>query len=114
MTLSRATALVVSDLDGTLLHQETYSFDEALPGIASLKERQIPVILVSSKTRAEIEPIREALGLEDPFVVENGGAAYIPRGAFEEAVGVLDFFGTVRRRPVGHTLRASGGHSRKT
>ena len=93
MTLSRATALVVSDLDGTLLHQETYSFDEALPGIASLKERQIPVILVSSKTRAEIEPIREALGLEDPFVVENGGAAYIPRGAFEAAVGVRDSSG---------------------
>ncbi len=73
MTSSRGTAVVVSDLDGTLLHRETYSFDEALPGIASLKERAIPVILVSSKTRAEIEPIREALGLEDPFVVENGG-----------------------------------------
>ena len=93
MTTSRGTAVVVSDLDGTLLHRETYSFDEALPGIASLKEREIPIILVSSKTRAEIEPIREALGVEDPFVVENGGAAYIPRGTFEETEGVRDASG---------------------
>jgi mannosyl-3-phosphoglycerate phosphatase len=87
------TAVVVSDLDGTLLHRDTYAFEEALPGIALLKKSRIPVILVSSKTRAEIEPIREALGLEDPFVVENGGAAYIPRGTFEETVGKRDTSG---------------------
>jgi mannosyl-3-phosphoglycerate phosphatase len=34
----------------------------------------------------EIEVLREAIGNEDPFVVENGGAAYIPRGYFERAV----------------------------
>ena len=87
------TAVVVSDLDGTLLHRDTYAFEEALPGIALLKKSRIPVILVSSKTRAEIEPIREALGLEDPFVVENGGAAYIPRGTFEVTAGVWDTSG---------------------
>jgi mannosyl-3-phosphoglycerate phosphatase len=93
MSAPRLTAVVVSDLDGTLLHRDTYSFDEALPSIASLKKRGIPVILVSSKTRAEIEPIREELGVEDPFVVENGGAAYIPRGTFEETVGKRDTSG---------------------
>jgi mannosyl-3-phosphoglycerate phosphatase len=86
-------AVVVSDLDGTLLHRDTYSFEEALPGIAALKKRGIPIVLVSSKTRAEVEPIREELGVEDPFVVENGGAAYIPRGTFEETVGKRDTSG---------------------
>lgn len=47
-----------------------------------------------------MEPIREALALEDPFVVESGGAAYVPRGYFEENVGVRDTSGRydVRRR----------------
>lgn len=93
MSKSRVTAVVLSDLDGTLLHPETYSFDEALPAIASLKDRRIPIVLVSSKTRAEIEPIREALDVEDPFVVENGGATYLPRGLFEEPGGELDTSG---------------------
>lgn len=93
MTTARATAVVISDLDGTLLHRENYSFEEALPQIAALKRRNIPIVLVSSKTRAEMEPIREALGIEDPFIVENGGAVYIPRGTFGESVGERDTSG---------------------
>jgi mannosyl-3-phosphoglycerate phosphatase len=81
---------VVSDIDGTLLDKETYSFDEARPALAALAERNIPVVLVSSKTRAEIEPLREELALDDPFVVENGGAAYLPRGYLDEEVGTRD------------------------
>ncbi len=89
----KTSGVVVSDLDGTLLDSENYSFDDARPALAALREGQVPVILVSSKTRAEIEPLREALELEDPFVVENGGAAYVPRGTFNEEIGALDASG---------------------
>ncbi len=89
----KSSGVVVSDLDGTLLDRESYSFDDARPALAALRESRVPLILVSSKTRAEIEPLREALELEDPFVVENGGAAYVPRGTFEEDVGTPDTSG---------------------
>lgn len=63
---------VFTDLDGTLLDHDTYSFDAALPAIEALKARGIPVILASSKTEAEMAPIADALGLDTPMIVENG------------------------------------------
>lgn len=70
--------VIFSDIDGTLLDFETYSFAKAEEALRELRQRRIPLILASSKTRAEIEPIRECLGIEDPFIVENGGALYVP------------------------------------
>jgi mannosyl-3-phosphoglycerate phosphatase len=78
--VSRARTIVVSDLDGTLLRHEDYAPGEALPAIALLRERGIPLILASSKTRAEMEAIRAALDVFDPFIVENGGALLWPVG----------------------------------
>jgi mannosyl-3-phosphoglycerate phosphatase len=84
-------AVVVSDLDGTLLNHEDYSFREALPAIEQLRRRGIPVVLVSSKTRAEMEVLRDELRLEHPFIVENGGAAYLPEGYFSDADEVIEW-----------------------
>jgi mannosyl-3-phosphoglycerate phosphatase len=70
--------LVFSDLDGTLLDHDSYSFDAAMPALKLLAQRHIPVIPVSSKTRAEIVPIRTALGLHSAFIVENGAAVFLP------------------------------------
>jgi len=77
------TAMVIfTDLDGTLLDSTTYSFEAAHEALAELRERKIPLVLVSSKTRAEIEPIRVQLNNEHPFIVENGGAVVIPANYF--------------------------------
>lgn len=76
------TLVVFSDLDGTLLDGETYSFDAADDALEVLRARSIPVILVSSKTRAEIELLRSRLRNEHPFIVENGGAVIIPAAYF--------------------------------
>ncbi len=75
--------VVFTDLDGSLLDSMTYSFDSALQALEALRERQIPLVLVSSKTRAEIEPLRRRLGHRDPFIVENGAAVFVPQGLFE-------------------------------
>lgn len=75
--------LVFTDLDGSLLDGLTYSFDEAKHALHALQRRDIPLILVSSKTRAEMEPLRRRLRHRDPFIVENGAAVFIPRGTFE-------------------------------
>ena len=74
--------LLFTDLDGCLLDSDTYSFDEAKPALAALRAEEIPVILVSGKTRAEIEPLRERLGHQAPFIVENGAAVYVPLETF--------------------------------
>lgn len=74
--------VVFTDLDGTLLDSETYSWAAARPALEALRARGIPVILVSSKTRAEIEPLRCKLGHRDPFIVENGAAVFVPQGLF--------------------------------
>jgi mannosyl-3-phosphoglycerate phosphatase len=74
--------VVFSDLDGTLLDHSSYSFERARPALRLLQERKIPLVICTSKTRAEIEPIRSALDNADPFVSENGGAVFIPEGYF--------------------------------
>ncbi|MEW5723023.1 MAG: HAD-IIB family hydrolase [Thermodesulfobacteriota bacterium] len=72
--------LVFSDLDGTLLDHDTYSFEPARPALERLRETGTPLVLVSSKTRPELEAIRRELHNRDPYVVENGGAVFLPRG----------------------------------
>ena len=65
--------LVFSDLDGTLLDHQSYSFQGAEKALQRLLHHSIPLILTSSKTRAELETLREKLGLHTPFIAENGG-----------------------------------------
>jgi mannosyl-3-phosphoglycerate phosphatase len=74
--------LIFTDLDGTLLDQDTYSWKAARPALHRLRRRSVPWVLVTSKTRAEAELWRHRLGNEHPFIVENGGAAFIPAGYF--------------------------------
>jgi mannosyl-3-phosphoglycerate phosphatase len=73
--------LCITDLDGTLL-DANYSFEEARPALKELKDRQIPLIFCTSKTRAEVESYRLRLDNRHPFIVENGGALYIPESYF--------------------------------
>ena len=68
-----------SDLDGSLLDHYSYSFDAALPAVNALEELDIPLILVSSKTRAEILAVREQLANRHPFIVENGADVFVPQ-----------------------------------
>ncbi|MFQ5931059.1 MAG: HAD-IIB family hydrolase [Nitrospiraceae bacterium] len=74
--------VVFTDLDGTLLDSATYSFKAAEEALNFLRSHHIPVVLASSKTRAEIELIRNKLDLPHSFIVENGGGLYIPDGLF--------------------------------
>lgn len=73
--------VVFTDLDGTLLRHEDYDWLAARAALAELKRRRIPLVIASSKTRAEIVRWRSRLGNHDPFITENGGALCIPPGA---------------------------------
>jgi len=69
---------VFTDLDGTLLDHEDYSFAAARPALEKLRKRGIPLIFTTSKTRREIESLRDLLGFHDPFISENGGGGFFP------------------------------------
>ncbi|MGJ8646938.1 MAG: HAD-IIB family hydrolase [Marinomonas colpomeniae] len=71
--------LVFSDLDGTLLDHHTYSFEPALVALQSLKTLSIPCVINTSKTFHELISLRKELNHQDPFIVENGSAVYIPK-----------------------------------
>jgi len=70
--------LIFTDLDGTLLDHDTYGWEKAKPALALCRELRVPVILVSSKTRAEMNVSRLELNLDSPFISENGGGIFFP------------------------------------
>jgi mannosyl-3-phosphoglycerate phosphatase len=104
--------VVFTDLDGTLLDHSTYSFEPARPALEALAAAAVPVVLCTSKTRAETEHWRRALDNPHPFVVENGGAVLVPLGYFgpdprydriDGGYGILEF-----GRPIAEIRSALG------
>jgi len=89
--------VVFSDLDGTLLSHLEYDWSAAGPALAALEARGIPLVLASSKTRAEIEAWRERLDNHDPFISENGGALYAPIGSTPAGIAGAERVGDYER-----------------
>lgn len=70
--------LIITDIDGTLLRYRDYALGPAAEALEACRRQGVPVVLCSSKTRAEQIPLRHDLNLTTPFIVENGAAIYIP------------------------------------
>ena len=75
------TAIIFTDLDGTLLDHHDYGFDAAFPALQAIRDRDIPLILTTSKTLAEVVKINRALANPQPAIVENGCALCFPLDA---------------------------------
>ena len=73
---SNQKVLIFSDLDGTLLNRDTFSFDEIKNYILYLISNDISLIPNSSKTKEEINEFNKKLGEDLPYVVENGAAIF--------------------------------------
>ena len=82
MPQSRAIA-IFTDLDGTLLDHDTYSWTDARPALDRLTPLSIPLIAVSSKTLAELEYINQTSRLFNGLIGENGGVIAL-RGNVEQ------------------------------
>lgn len=76
--------IIFTDLDGTLLDHNSYRWEEAQPALDLCKRLNIPVVLVSSKTRAEIDFLRCKLSMSAPFISENGGGIFFPSEVFND------------------------------
>jgi predicted mannosyl-3-phosphoglycerate phosphatase (HAD superfamily) len=105
--------IIYTNLDGTFLNEKNYSFLESLPALRAAQARDIPVIFCSSKTRAEIEHLRRAAEVNDPFIVENGGADYVPEGYFpftiDDRLASVTVRTTVRCSPRSRSRSSSSG-----
>lgn len=75
--------IVFTDLDGTLLDHHSYSYQAALPAVRYLQAQHIPIVLTTSKTRAEVSQLQAALQLNAPFIFENGAGIYWPKSFAE-------------------------------
>lgn len=111
--------LVFTDLDGTLLDHDDYSYSAAAPALAKLRELHIPVIANTSKTLAELEVLDKAMDRPYPCIVENGSALCIPQGYFQDrsVMTVMCGYEIVRQAPdyaalleLLHRLRREGDY----
>ena len=70
--------IIFTDLDGSLLNFDDYSFEDATASLERIRQAGIPLVMVTSKTRREVESLRDNLGFDEPFIVENGGGIFFP------------------------------------
>lgn len=69
--------IIFSDLDGCLLNKHDYDWAPAASTLDRLRQQQVPVILNSSKTVAEMQQWVDELGLVgNSFISENGSVIY--------------------------------------
>ena len=84
--------VVFTAVEDAVLDRATRSFERAAEALDLLRGEGIPLILCSSRTRAELELFQQDLRIRAPFVCEDGGAIFIPRKYFSfplsEAVAV--------------------------
>lgn len=71
---------MVTDLDGCLLDHKSYRAGPARRVLRRLRRLDIPVVLCTSKSRAELRALRRELGGPHLAIVEDGAAILVPRG----------------------------------
>jgi len=81
MSSVSAPVIVFADVDAA----PAFPFDR-VDRLAELLEtlaaRRIVIVFLSRRTRAEVEGIRQSLGIFHPFVCESGSGAFVPRRYF--------------------------------
>lgn len=78
--------VIFTDLANSLIDDRATTRSETVQEVLQKCEAaKIPIIPVSVKTKREQVVILRELGLRIPFVVENGGAIYIPIDYFQRA-----------------------------
>ena len=74
--------VLFTDIDGTLIDHHNYATTRAKKAVEILKIQGVPIVFCSSKTFEEQRHLQQKLGVEHPFIVENGSAIIIPDGYF--------------------------------
>ncbi|WP_165729566.1 HAD-IIB family hydrolase [Pseudoalteromonas sp. 31A1] len=75
--------IIFTDLDGTLLDHADYNTNNISELLQQLQNAHIPVVFNTSKTFCEVIELKNNLNIQQPFIVENGAAVFIPEDYFE-------------------------------
>jgi mannosyl-3-phosphoglycerate phosphatase len=97
--------LIFTDLDGSLLDHHSYTYGGAEKTLKLLRRYKIPLILASSKTKAEILRLQEQLELNEPFIAENGGGIFMPADYTMLDTGIFEKSGRFCRLRFGRPYR---------
>jgi mannosyl-3-phosphoglycerate phosphatase len=77
--------VVFTGVDGGLL-EPAGGWDAARAALGTLARLRIPLVLCSSRARAELLLFTRLWGLDAPMIVENGAAVLVPTGHFRSGV----------------------------
>ena len=78
LTAKTMQPVFITDLDGTLLGHDDFSFTPIRDDFLNLLDRGIQIIFNSSKTATEIRALCDDLDVKLPFICENGAALFNP------------------------------------
>ena len=69
--------IIFTDLDGTLLNEENFSFKQIITFIKNLlKLDNFAIFFISSKTKEEMINLRKKMNINVPLIYENGAGIY--------------------------------------
>ncbi|WP_019509503.1 mannosyl-3-phosphoglycerate phosphatase [Pleurocapsa sp. PCC 7319] len=71
--------IIFTNLDILLPPLEEQNYESVISVIQELKHKNIPLILITDNTRAEITSLSQKIGLNDPLIVEQGSGIFIPQ-----------------------------------
>ena len=84
--------LIFTDLDGTLLGHENYSYGNNKKLISNIINNRNEVIFNTSKTFSESNKLLKELNLANmPFSTENGAVIYLPKNRFKKIKHSFDY-----------------------
>jgi predicted mannosyl-3-phosphoglycerate phosphatase (HAD superfamily) len=79
-----ATLVIFTAVDGVLCDADTRSMHDTRAALRMLTQRDIPLVLTSSRTPPELLALQRELGIRYPFIAGGGASLHIPAGYFPE------------------------------
>lgn len=77
--------VIFTDIDGTLLDSHFPDIKKMKKLVEKTLESGAHLILCSSKTELEQNNLKSKMDLQEPYIVENGGAAIVPMDYFKKS-----------------------------
>ena len=74
--INKFSTIIFTDLDGSLIHRDNFTFDQIKDYVKYLIYKGINIIPNTSKTDVEVENFNKELGLNLPYISENGSAIH--------------------------------------
>jgi mannosyl-3-phosphoglycerate phosphatase len=78
--------VIFTAIEGALVDSGSLSWTAAADALSEIARRHVPLVLASSGTRAQLEPLRRKIEHSHPFITESGGGVFLPDGYFSLAL----------------------------